>query len=349
MPDPTKQTVSGSQMPALFGASPWETRWEMYQHFKNGLAIEKREDETMGWGKRLQPAMIAYCRDELRIDLLPNVAPDGSEVYYRHPTLPIGCTDDGFAQEQRGLIKVECKNVSVRAWLGMWEGGRKVPLHVEIQVQQQLMVPIAGRMPIKGYVFALVGGSEPHFFERDPLPQLHEEIAGQAVEFMGDVAKANEPPMVGTEREYKLLGELFPPSTKTEPLDLRGHPDEAAVADAMRQYAWAAAQRLSLEKAETAWKAELVKRAGEFPGIRVSGFRANVTKSATAAAFISLPRDLQAATLAAAARLPIDADAERERLQTVALWSQQTRKASVSTRVTVNEVPGETPVDALLD
>lgn len=310
MPDPTRATVSASQIPALFGQSPWVTPWQLFQHFKDGRSIEKAEDELMGWGKRLEPVVLDWARDELRIDLKPNIDPaTGKQRYLRHPSLPVGCTADGFAREQRGLIVVETKCVSVRQWVSTWANGAHVPVHYEVQHQTQLMVPDPEfGMPVAGFIVVLVGGCETVVYERKPEPQLHEEIAGAAVEFLADVKAGREPPIIGTVAELKLLADLYPPPLKAEPRDLRGDPGEGKLADYIARYRWASEQRAFFDVQERDFKAQIIAAAEDHSGVRVSGYLAKVTKSSIAA-----------------------------RTQEV--------KAHVQTRLTVSEIKGETPVD----
>src|ERR1700719_3849541 len=87
MPDPELTTISATESPALFGASPYVTRWMLYQKFANGENIEKPADERMNWGKLMQPLIIDEVRKCWGFEVIPN-----EETYVRRGLL--GCTRD---------------------------------------------------------------------------------------------------------------------------------------------------------------------------------------------------------------------------------------------------------------
>lgn len=333
MPDPTRQTVSASQMPALFDQSPYATRWQLYQEMKNGIAHQTPENEYMEWGTRMQPVLLQWARENLRLDVQPNVG----DVYFRHPTLPIGCTDDGFAREQRGCVKVETKNVSVQAWRDTWDGGDRVPVHIEIQHQQQLMIPHPEwGPPVAGFIVALVGGNEVKVFQRGPIDDLQAEIGAQALGFFADVAANREPPLVtGTETENKVLARIFPPSAlkKLDVLDLRGADNEGEVAQLLSEYSFFRNQKTFSEKAADSCKAKILRLIENAGALRVNGFELKVSKSDIAPQEIGLPAEHKAALMNG------DKDGVRRCLE----WVHTAKVAHIRTLLTVNQIPGETP------
>src|SRR5258708_3729074 len=134
MPDVTKQSVSASQAPALFGHSPYSTKWLLWQHFKNDVPIEPPEDLRMGWGKLLQAVILRAAADQYGLEMQPNLA----EEYIRRGRL--GCTLDGEMLVPDGEpIIVEAKNVDWLRWRDTWTESA-APMHVEIQLQEQLLV-----------------------------------------------------------------------------------------------------------------------------------------------------------------------------------------------------------------
>src|SRR5215469_3216944 len=136
MPDPTKQTLSATQTPALFGVSPYLTRWMLLRHFIHGDPIDSPAHNRMNWGKKLQPLVLEQAAAELRLEVRPNAG----DVYVRRGLL--GCTRDAeiFCPD-RGPGALETKCVfDYATWMEDWNAGKDPPRHVEIQLQQQMAV-----------------------------------------------------------------------------------------------------------------------------------------------------------------------------------------------------------------
>src|SRR5712671_4055890 len=110
MPDPERRTISATESPALFGASPYATPWMLYQRFANGVDIDSQGDNRMDWGQRLEPLILAHAAQELRLEVRPNREPDGTQRYVRRGRL--GCTRDGTVIcPDRGPGAIETKAV----------------------------------------------------------------------------------------------------------------------------------------------------------------------------------------------------------------------------------------------
>jgi hypothetical protein len=132
MPDVTLQTPSATETPALWGLSPYVTRWMLYQRFANGVRLDAGENARISWGRKLQPLVIAQAAEELRLKVQPNHA----HVYHRRGRL--GCTRDAtMLCPDRGPGARETKCVfDYPTWMREWDGGRNVPPMHEIQLQQ---------------------------------------------------------------------------------------------------------------------------------------------------------------------------------------------------------------------
>lgn len=207
MPDPTKQTVSASQMPALFGLSPYCTEWLLFQHFANGMPLEVDADERMDWGTKLEAVILHATAAKLRADVIPHPQVD----YLRHPSLPIGCTPDGYVLDpQRGLGFVEAKNIDYLRWRDTWTDTEAAP-HVEAQHQTQLAIPHPEfGAPKWGVIAALVGGNDLRLYPRDVLPDVQAQIAAKARSFLDTVREKKEPPIAGRAMEIEGLHWAIP-------------------------------------------------------------------------------------------------------------------------------------------
>lgn len=338
MPDPTHKTVSASQMSALFDQSRYSTRWQLFQEFANGISEERDGDETAEWGTRLQPAILGWAADNLRVTGLE----DNFERYVSHPDLPIGCTIDGFAREQRGPVVVEAKCCNYPTWADRWRKGAIVPPDIEIQVQTQMMLPVGDLgPPVAGFIVVLVGGFDVHVFERTPEPDLQAEIVEAATTFISDVEAKREPPIVvGNEEMSKALGRLYPPEKMVPgPLDLRGMDDDGVVGELLAQFRWAREQESFHKKFRAEIGPALLRHFENNNKIRVSGFWGEVKKSRVAANIVRLPNSIRDKLQSA------DAAIVEAGITEACAWEHVARKESVRQAITVDPVENEEPAD----
>jgi hypothetical protein len=276
MPDPTRQTISATQTPALFGASPYLTRWMLLRHFIHGDPIDSPTHNRMDWGKKLQPLVLEQAAADLRLEVRPNAG----DVYARRSALRLGCTRDAeiFCPD-RGPGALETKCVfDYGTWMDEWNGGKDPPRHIEIQLQQQMLVGAGDGSvlsdPFDWGVLAVWVCGEVHYFDRKPIHELWNAMTLEAERFFDDVAGGREGEPFGAPIESELLNRLFKP-TPGKVLDLSSEPIAYKIAEDVRMMAAARADRLVAEKTEKIKKAAigaLMKDADELVlvhGIRV--------------------------------------------------------------------------------
>jgi predicted phage-related endonuclease len=251
MPDPTKQTLSATQTPALFGASPYLTRWMLLRHFIHGDAIDSPEHNRMDWGKKLQPLVLAQAAEDLRLEVRPNA----DDTYIRRGLL--GCTRDAeIICPDRGPGSLETKCVfDYGVWMQAWDGGKTLPRHNEIQLQQQMIVGDGEHNHEWGIMAVWVCG-EMKYFERQIIDDLWREIEKEAALFFADVEAKNEGQPFGEPVEMPLLSELFPVRAGTS-VDFSNHPKANQLAEQVRSIEKFGEARLFNEKAERAVKSLL--------------------------------------------------------------------------------------------
>lgn len=210
MPDPTGKTLSATQTPALFNASPYITRWMLARHFIYGDVIDAEEDARMSWGKKLQPLLLAQAAEDFHLEVNPN--PD--DKYMRRGL--IGCTRDGeIICPSRGPGSIETKCVfDYSVWMQAWDGGKNPPRHNEIQIQQQMLVGDGERSHEWGVLAVWVCG-EMKYFERKPVEKFWRALETEATQFFADVRDKREGEPFGEPVEYDLLKEAFPVVTDT--------------------------------------------------------------------------------------------------------------------------------------
>jgi hypothetical protein len=252
MPDATLKTVSATQSPALFGVSPYVTKWMLYRHFHDGVSLEIEDNARLKYGRRLQPLILEDAAQELALEVTPNT----ENTYIRRGLL--GCTPDAnVVAPDRGPGRIETKAVfDYGVWMREWDGGRTVPRHHDIQLQQQMYVGDEKKPFEWGIIIAWVCG-DLYYFERQPIPELWERLETEAAAFLADVAAGNEPDPFGAPVEIGWLTKLLPVVEK-KVRDLRTEPGADKLVEAAVQFNLAKDVRGANDKLANKCKAELL-------------------------------------------------------------------------------------------
>lgn len=231
MPDSTKQTISATESPALWGLSPYVTKWMLWQKFAHGVEIDQDENSRMSWGKKLQPLVIAQAAEDLRLEVKPN----DSDTYHRRGLL--GCTRDAtIICPERGPGALETKCVfDYRTWMTEWEGGKKVPRPYEIQLQQQCYVGDEDGASYKWGVIAAWVAGDVYYFERDPVRDFWIMLENEAKNFFASIRAEQEPDPFGSPIEVPWFTKLFP-TVEGKVLDLSADDTAAEHANNARAY-----------------------------------------------------------------------------------------------------------------
>lgn len=236
MPDPTKATVSATQMSALLGVSTYLTKWMLYMEF-TGQAQRDDTSSRMDWGKKMQPIILEQVANDQKLVVTPN----GDDSYIRRGLL--GCTRDATIwcpNRGPGALEIKCV-FDYAVWMQKWGGGNNVPREYEIQLQQQMYVgegEVGGLRPdgegyivlndgkIKSYEWGLIAVwvcADLYYFERAPIYDLWNHFDHEATEFLSQVNGLNPPPKpFGNPIELRYLSELLPVNHGIGPLDLSG-------------------------------------------------------------------------------------------------------------------------------
>jgi predicted phage-related endonuclease len=252
VPDITLQTLSATETPALWGLSPYLTRWMLYQRFANGVDLSQGEDARMAWGKKLQPLVIAQAAEELRL----RVEPNHGHVYQRRGRL--GCTRDAtiFCPDRgRGALETKCV-FDYATWMREWDGGRNVPPMHEIQLQQQMKVGDDSGAYQWGVIAVWVAGDQ-YYFEREPFGEFWRLLDQEAEAFFAAVASKSEPGPSGSPVEIPWLARLFR-TVKRKWLDLSRDPSASRIAEKALLYKTLAARESGAKRAKETLRAELL-------------------------------------------------------------------------------------------
>lgn len=284
MPDPTKRTVSASQVAALFNQSPWATRWSLWHHFKHDLRIDAESEtgDRIDVGTRMEPVILGLIRDQLRLDVSPN------QGYVSNLKLKVGATRDAdIFDPSLGPGVVEAKNVDYLRWRDTWDDDTAPP-HIELQVQAQMLVG-QGAEPYRwGVIGALVGGNDLKLYRREPNEKLWKRIIEAAEEFFDDLAENREPDPLGSPVELPWIHRLYP---DTDPLKVITWNDPEGF-EVLEAYQDARRTRLEAEKVEKAMRVKIEGRAQDARILNVPGYEVTITRSDVEPLWAPLPGDI---------------------------------------------------------
>jgi hypothetical protein len=262
--------VGAGEVAALFDASPWLTRFELY-HRKvgtiatpefNAVVDGQPENERIYFGVKLEPLIVeAACE---RWGYVPDATPaklTNGKGLGGHPDKIVTCPERG-----RGVLEVKTAD-----WLVAKGWGDEPPLNYLLQAQTY-----AGLAGAKwADLIVLVGGNELRRFQYESRPALFAEIERRVAEFWSDLEAGREPP-VDYSRDGKTLVEVLGEPTE-ELADLR---DNLEAEQEAMDFLAAKARRDEADAAMEQAKTRLIERIGTagralLPGHKIG---ANQTK-----------------------------------------------------------------------
>jgi predicted phage-related endonuclease len=204
--------VGASEVAALFDASPYVTRFELW-HRKTGniatpdfMAPGAPNNERIEAGIRLEPAIIEWACDKWGYIRRPTPKHlSNGKGLGGHPDQLVTCPERGD-----GLLEVKTAD-----WLIRKKWGDEPPLHYLLQSQSY-----AGLASVNWCdVVVLVGGNSLERFTYEFRPKIFADIERRVVEFWQSV-RANDPPPPDFARDGDTLAQLLGEPTE-EVIDLR--------------------------------------------------------------------------------------------------------------------------------
>lgn len=258
--------VGGSEIAALFDASPYITRWMLFQAKAGRAPLPPADNNRVAWGELLEPAIAEGVTRAMRWQLLK------CTTYAVHDNVPgMGCSVDyQVIDHEDGPGLVEIKNVDWLAWRDGWSEER-APLHIELQVQHQLAV--TGHP--WGAIAALVGGNELRIYPRRPDAKAIGAIEAAVSAFWAAVGAGEAPDPFGAPAENETIKALWPQIDATKTVDLTG--DEEAY-DLARQLAWAKNELRAPSRIYDAARIKLLARIGDAGRVMMPGASVKIDK-----------------------------------------------------------------------
>ncbi len=320
MPDPTLETISATQVSALFGASPYVTErllWRVFTGKDTLPELDADENERMRWGTLLETPIFMETLRRLNVEGQHN----DMQAYVRHETLPIGCTPDGECwHPSRGRAIVQVKNVDWLVWRDKWTE-KQAPAHIELQVQHEMLVKDADW----GVIACLVGGNELRIYERQPDAEIQADILARVGRFFERVKTGDAPDWEGVPMEVPKTLEIVRPERETVDLS-----EVESAHDAMQALKHYEPMAKEANKAIRAAKAKLLGLADGADVVLAHGYGCEIKKSQTKPIIITLPDEIKA-------------DLLRGNVDTALKWEHVARRGGVRTSYKVFDRETEGP------
>lgn len=254
--------VTATEVSALFGVSPYMSSYKLWLNKKNDIIEHVEETDRMKWGLRLEDAIATGIRHDLGMG--------GTKVdrYYRDSELRAGASPDWQLIGNDNKIHVlEIKNVDgfafKRGWKILDDGNVFAPFHIELQLQQQMMLMGCD----SGYIGALVGGNDVRILQRTINHDLVEAIKKKITNFWASI-EANEPPPIDYGVDYDLIMDIARESDRGEPISA-----SLRVGELVTEYARLKAVADDAEKQIKAIRGEIMHEVGDHALVHGDGWR----------------------------------------------------------------------------
>ncbi len=259
-----KNNVGGSETAALFGVSPFTTKFELYHRKLGNLDDPEFGGLRILCGQELEPA-IARIFSEIH----------GTKIRKVHRYLVDkdirgmgGTMDFEWLTEDHGWVPLEIKNVDYLVFRDKWDTSQEErvkhdqilqsvepPPYISLQLQQQ--IHLTGKN--FGLIGCLVGGNEPYLVRQDRHVGAIHKICTAIEAFWNDVDNKREPDLVGA--DFDTVKKLYPNAVQNvPPVDMS---DNERLVELLTKLPALTSIRKVHEEEEKAAKAEIANILGE--------------------------------------------------------------------------------------
>lgn len=268
--------ITSTEAAALFGISPYMTKFELWHRKKSGDVVKLEGNERMKWGTRLQDAIAAGVAEEQGWHIRR------MDEYIRDDELRVGASFD-FSIESDDAWKIsdmptknphgsegllEIKNVDALQYREGWhvsdDGNIEAPLHIEIQVQHQLLVSNRAY----AYIGALIGGNRLILIKRTRDEGVISRIKDEVKAFWASI-EANNPPSPDFIADAQFIKSLYKHAEPGTIYDARGNNQVSILVE--QDKALAATIKEAQEKRD-AIKAQLLTIIGDSEKVLGDGY-----------------------------------------------------------------------------
>lgn len=157
--------ISATRGSAILGLNSWKTpllAWQELMEKKKpgfnaerGFILPEREDKAVfRWGNAFESAVVELA-ESAQNDSIKDLEKYSAKVFKKIKPMPFCYLDGVYQSTERGLILHEGKTTFERAFYKSWgePGTDRVPEHIQIQVQHQMMCTNADECIVSVLVF----------------------------------------------------------------------------------------------------------------------------------------------------------------------------------------------------
>lgn len=244
-----KPDITSTDTAALFGLSPYKTKFELYHKHVNGIEVPFDVNERMKKGNALEFAVAKLAAEqEGWTELKP------LKDYCRIPSERIGSSFDCEAIDSDGKpLLVEIKLVDFFRYKDTWIDDQ-APEHIEVQVQHEL--ELADRFE-RAAIVAWTGAYDCNVLYRDRDRDMGKAIRSAVGKFWKLCASGKDPQPDYT-RDEKVIAMMY--RGEGEVLDAT---DDSEIESLLVRYDVANSQKKEFTKQVDAIKAEIHHKLGD--------------------------------------------------------------------------------------
>jgi len=186
-----KHWIGASESAALFGASPYTTKFELWHQKVGNIAVPDLDDvERIMAGQYLEPSIAAWAGAKWGMDIRD--VPD----YRASPN--VGQMGASLDFETESGDPVEIKNVDNLIFRDQWASDGDIitdaPMHILVQIQHQLACPFAElERPERSWLIVCVGGNRLYRMEVPRHDAMISRIEQEVKDFWYSVQVGVEP------------------------------------------------------------------------------------------------------------------------------------------------------------
>lgn len=253
-----EKNLNSTEISTLFGCNPYVTTLELFHRFAGRFRIEQDNAYT-AWGQRLQYSIARGAAKDNGWQIR------AMREYIQDTDRRLGASFDYEIVSPFSAL-LEIKNVYGMMFREQWisEGGDiEAPPHIELQIQQQLM--LSGRP--KCVLAALVDGNKLELTTREPKESVWRAIQARAAQFWEQV-DSNTPPPPNFPMDASFLCKLYSGTTEGKAIHMED-PELLALAEEYR--AAGASESEAKERKEVA-KAKILERIQDAEKVLGSAF-----------------------------------------------------------------------------
>lgn len=248
------QDITSTEVPALFGLSPYSTEFQVWYQKQSGDIGEIAQTERMEIGLKLEEVIARTFAERAGIKIRK------LNQYIRDPDIRLGASFDfEIIKHPKGPGLLEVKNVDSLVYRNTWSeenGEIEAPAHIEMQVAHQMAV--TGRQ--WAMVAVLVGGNQLKGFIRNEEPEITMAIRKKVAQFWESI-RSNLPPKPDFNRDSGyLIKRMYGVSAEGIIADRREDDELQFLAD---RYHQASQKATALDAEKKAIKAEILTLVGD--------------------------------------------------------------------------------------